>query len=194
MTQSSIALLTLAHAHHHDTEHEPEATVPESQRPLDIPNAPSGHAASSADRTAELSGDSLDGSCDGADLEALATLICEQDPGGRRDPATVAAVLAHRYVDGWSASRVARELGRSRSAVSRILRDAERLRAHVPIDRAHAGAELSAQHAHDDEDRAHTDPDRAHEAAEPRGNRAHTKDERVHADRSPASTEPGTSG
>ncbi|MFD5179334.1 DUF2637 domain-containing protein [Nocardia sp. NPDC058379] len=194
MTQSSIALLTLAHAHQHDTEHGSEATVPESQRPLDLPNAPSGHAANSADRTAELSGDSLDSSCDGADLEALATLICEQDPGGRRDPATVTAVLAHRYVDGWSASRVARELGCSRSAVSRILRDAERLRAHIPIDRAHTGPELSPQRAHDDDDRAHDDDDRAHEAAEPHGNRVNTEDKRAHADPSPVSTESGASG
>ncbi|MGW5439645.1 DUF2637 domain-containing protein [Nocardia asteroides] len=188
MTQSSIALLTLAHAHHNDTGHGQEATAPESQHPLEPPNASSGQAARSADRTTELSEDSRGAPFEGADFEALATLICEQDPGGRRDSATVTAVLVHRYVDGWSASRVARELGCSRSAVSRILRDAVRLHAHVSIDRAHTNADLSSQRAHDDDDRAHTDSGRAHEAADPRGVRAHAEMKRAHANRSPADT------
>ncbi|MGW6730671.1 hypothetical protein ACWF9G_32630 [Nocardia sp. NPDC055029] len=128
--------------------------------------------------------ESRDNPIDRVDLEALAALICDQDPGGRRDPATVTAVLTHRYIDQWSASHVSRELGCSRSAVSRILRDAERLRAHAPVDRAHTDADCSPKRAHAGEDRAHTDSGSAHEAADPRGARAHAESKRA-----PAGTE-----
>ncbi|MFI5501177.1 helix-turn-helix domain-containing protein [Nocardia asteroides] len=49
-------------------------------------------------------------------------MISNQDPGGRRHRATVTSILTRRYVDEWSASCVARELGCSRSTVSRIVR------------------------------------------------------------------------
>lgn len=187
VTQGSIALLTLAHAHPPDTRPESEAAVPDPQCPPGQVAVPGVAAELPATQTeaSELDEESRDDPIDGADLEALATLICNQDPGGRRDPATVAAVLAHRYVDQWSASRVSRELGCSRSAVSRILRDAERLRAHAPVDRAHTDADLSPKRAHDGDDRAYTDSGIAHAEADPRSDRAHAEIERAHADRSP---------
>ncbi|WP_420107275.1 hypothetical protein [Nocardia asteroides] len=71
-------------------------------------------------------------------------------------------MLTHRYVNDWSATRIARELGRSRSAVSRILRDAERLHAEAATDRAHIVNDPPADRAHTDNnppaDRAHTGP------------------------------------
>ncbi|WP_189027660.1 DUF2637 domain-containing protein [Nocardia rhizosphaerihabitans] len=196
MTQSSIALLTLAHAHPPDTRPEPAAAVPDPQPPAAQSARPGVAAELPATQTeaSEMAGKSRDDPLDVVDLEALAALICDQDPGGRRDPVTVAAVLTHRYVDGWSASRVSRELGCSRSAVSRLLRDADRLRAHVPADRAHTDAGLTAKRAHDGNDRAHTDSGRAHAKADPRGDRAHAESERAHADHSPADTEASANG
>lgn len=196
MTQSSIALLTLAHAHPPDTRLALAAAVPDPQPPAAQAAVLGGAAELPATQTGAsgLNEESRDDPVGGVDLELLATLICDQDPGGRRDPATVVAVLAHRYVDGWSASRVSRELGCSRSAVSRILRDAERLRAHVPVDRAHTEADLSAERAHDGNDRAHTESGRAHAEADPRDDRAHTESERAHADHSPADTDASANG
>ncbi|MFE7723283.1 DUF2637 domain-containing protein [Nocardia rhizosphaerihabitans] len=191
MTQSSIALLALAHAHPPGTRPDPAAAVPDPQAPP-AQQAVSGVSAELPATQTGASGldeESRDDPLGGVDLEALAALICDQDPGGRRDPVTVAAVLAHRYVDGWSASRVSRELGCSRSAVSRILRDAERLRAHVPVDRAHTDADLSAKRAHNGAGRAHSESGSAHAEADPRGDRAHAESARAHADRGLAGTE-----
>ncbi|MFD4431163.1 DUF2637 domain-containing protein [Nocardia sp. NPDC058497] len=191
MTQSSIALLTLAHAHPPDTRLAPAAAVPDPQPPAAQAAVLGGAAELPATQigASGLDEESRDDPVGGVDLEALAALICDQDPGGRRDPATVVAVLAHRYIDAWSASRVSRELGCSRSAVSRILRDAERLRAHVPIDRAHTDAGLAPQRARDGGHRAHTDSGNADADADPRGGRAHAENERAHADRGSAGTE-----
>ncbi|MFI8974246.1 DUF2637 domain-containing protein [Nocardia asteroides] len=191
MTQSSLALLTLAHAQPPNIRPKPASAGPNPQRPPAQPSVPGVAAAPPTTRTeaSELDEESRDDHLGRVDLEALATLICNQDPGGRRDPATVAAVLAHRYVDGWSASRVSRELGCSRSAVSRILRDAERLRAHAPVDRAHTDAGPTAGRTHDGSDRAHTDSGRAHTVADRRGARAHGQVENANRDRSPAGNE-----
>lgn len=62
-----------------------------------------------------------------ADLEALAERISRSDPGGRRSVATVTEILVRHRVHGHNASRIAREVGPSRSAISRILRDADQL-------------------------------------------------------------------
>ncbi|MEU3010037.1 DUF2637 domain-containing protein [Nocardia asteroides] len=171
MTQSSIALLTLAHAQPHDPETMPSAVVADPQAPPEQPTVP-GIATElpviqpQPSQPDESSRDHPPGE---ADLAALATRICNQDPGGRRSPATVAVVLAHRYVDGWSASHISRELGCSRSSVSRILRDAERLRAHACFDRVHT----SVESAHEDNDRAHGDSGNGNAASDPRDDRAH---------------------
>ncbi|BDU01022.1 MULTISPECIES: hypothetical protein [Nocardia] len=42
----------------------------------------------------------------------LAVLPCARDPSRRRDPQLVAQVLAHHHVDGWSPTRIAREINK----------------------------------------------------------------------------------
>ncbi|MEV0334485.1 DUF2637 domain-containing protein [Nocardia sp. NPDC050717] len=165
MTQSSLALLVLAHAHQPTTDIEPPSQSQTRLPTLEQHQAGDVPTALDAPRSdpAELIEESLDDRISSdIDLKTLATSICEQDPGGRRDRATVLAVLTHRYHDDWSAARIARELGRSRSAVSRILRDAERLHARAATDRAHIFNDPSAERAHTDNDlpadRAHTGP------------------------------------
>ncbi|WP_280345648.1 DUF2637 domain-containing protein [Nocardia neocaledoniensis] len=154
MTQSSLALLILAHAHQPNTGIEAASQTP-ARLPALEPRPTEGVRAAlpaAPPEPSELVEEFLDDRIrSDIDLEALATSICDQDPGGRRDRATVFAVLTHRYLDDWSATRIARELGRSRSAVSRILRDAERLHVRAATDRAHADNDPPA-------DRAHTGP------------------------------------
>ncbi|WP_328715311.1 DUF2637 domain-containing protein [Nocardia salmonicida] len=159
MTQSSLALLTLAHTQQADTDTEsaipavaPQPTPGLSASPRVPVALPPPQPAASEPVEAAAPEDPAD---QGPDLDVLAALICEQDPGGRRDRGTVTTVLTHRYVDEWNASRISRELECSRSAVSRILRDAERLRAHAVTDRAHAEVEPPTVRAHADSDRAH---------------------------------------
>ncbi|MEV0684795.1 DUF2637 domain-containing protein [Nocardia sp. NPDC050378] len=150
MTQSSLALLVLAHAGQPSTAIERRSQFPAprpvpAQRPTD---GACGALPASRPDPPELIEEALDyQTSSDMDLEELATRICDQDPGGRRDHATVAMVLTHRYVHGWSASRISRELGRSRSAISRMLRDAERLRARTGTDRAHAENDEATDHA-----------------------------------------------
>ncbi|MEU5407415.1 DUF2637 domain-containing protein [Nocardia asteroides] len=171
MTQSSITLLTLAHAQPHAPETMPIAVAPDPQAP---PNQPTGLGIAAElpiiqPQPSEPDERSRDQPPGEADLAALATRICNQDPGGRRIPATVAVVLAHRYVDGWSASHISRELGCSRSSVSRIRRDAEQLRAHTYVDRAHT----SLGRAHEKDDRAHSDSRNGDAVSDPRDDHAH---------------------
>ncbi|MFI6220078.1 DUF2637 domain-containing protein [Nocardia salmonicida] len=160
MTQSSLALLTLAHTQQPDTDTKSANTAP-PQPPPELPASTSAPVALPAPQPAvsepveDAAPKDLAGK--GLDLDVLAALICEQDPGGRRDRGTVTTVLTHRYVDEWNASRISRELECSRSAVSRILRDAERLRAHAATDRAHAELEPLTVRAHADSDRAHAE-------------------------------------
>ncbi|MGY2126381.1 DUF2637 domain-containing protein [Nocardia gipuzkoensis] len=64
------------------------------------------------------------------DFSAEAARLCARDPGRRRDPALVARALTHHHLDGWNPSRIAAELNKSRSTISRILSDAAILHAH----------------------------------------------------------------
>ncbi|MFF5037992.1 DUF2637 domain-containing protein [Nocardia salmonicida] len=161
MTQSSLALLTLAHTQQPDTDTESATPAPAPQPTPELPESRSAPVALPAPQptASEPVEDATleDPAGQGPDLDVLAALICEQDPGGRRDRGTVTKVLAHRYVDEWNASRISRELECSRSAVSRILRDAERLRAHAATGRAHAKAEPLTVRAHADSERAHAE-------------------------------------
>ncbi|MFC9871768.1 DUF2637 domain-containing protein [Nocardia salmonicida] len=161
MTQSSLALLTLAHTERPGTDTESASPAPVSQPPLELPESRTAPVALPAPQPTafEPVEDAAleDPAGQGPDLDVLAALICEQDPGGRRHRGTVTKVLTHRYVDEWNASRISRELECSRSAVSRILRDAERLRAHAATDRAHAEAEPLTVRAHADSERAHAE-------------------------------------
>ncbi|MGW5924520.1 DUF2637 domain-containing protein [Nocardia fluminea] len=165
MTQSSIALLTLAHTHQPSTEMGPPTSTP-AARELPASSSVQAPPRASQPEPSEVIEHPPEYPGQSPDLEVLAALICGQDPGGRRDPATVATVLARHYADGWNASRISGDLGRSRSAVSRILRDAERFRAHAGTDSTHAEARPPVNGAHTDAEppagRAHAEIDRAH--------------------------------
>ncbi|WP_433664763.1 DUF2637 domain-containing protein [Nocardia sp. CA-128927] len=54
----------------------------------------------------------------------IATRVCAQDPGRRRDPDIVMRILTRHHLDGWSSTQIAKEIQRSRSTVSRIISDA----------------------------------------------------------------------
>jgi len=181
MTQSTIALLTLAHAQRPGVV-DPNPRLPRPG-PLPPPQShttpctPIGPPAPAAEPSDDYPADPVEPPLD---LTGLAEMICDQDPGGRRDPATVTSILTLRYVDEWSASRIARELGCSRSAVSRILSDAERLRAHAATERAHTGVALLRDRAHAGRESTNPDAGRAHAEKTVVG---HTGDEidRAHA-------------
>ncbi|MGY1898314.1 DUF2637 domain-containing protein [Nocardia gipuzkoensis] len=61
------------------------------------------------------------------DFAVLAAQLCARDPARRRDPELVAKALAHHHLDGWNPTRIANELNRSRSTISRILSEAATL-------------------------------------------------------------------
>ncbi|MEV0768630.1 DUF2637 domain-containing protein [Nocardia salmonicida] len=151
MTQSTIALLTLARAHQ---PREPNLEFPASthipdltSEPISEPPRPVVPTISAPDNPPPLADTNNASACAHLDFAALAVRICEQDPGRRRDPDTVTTVLSRRYVDGWTASRISRELGCSRSSVSRILRDANSIRVDA---RPHTSVELVRDGAHVD--------------------------------------------
>lgn len=135
MTQSTIALLTLAHAHPPDAE--PPSNPLPSKITIERPPSPKAPLSPPHQAPTPLTTVDADNADDRPRLRVLAAMICDQDPRRRRDPETVASILEHHDIDGWSAARIARELGTSRSTVSRILRDARGMRAHAVVDGAH---------------------------------------------------------
>ncbi|MGW5440249.1 hypothetical protein [Nocardia asteroides] len=78
------------------------------------------------------------------DLKTLAERICRSDPRGRRSVATVTEILIRHRVHGHNASRIAREFGPSRSAISRILRAADQLEPHLQDELATSADDSSA--------------------------------------------------
>jgi ParB-like chromosome segregation protein Spo0J len=59
------------------------------------------------------------------EVTRIAQALCARDPSGRRDLAMVTKALQHHHLDGWNPTRIAAELNKSRSTISRILRDAD---------------------------------------------------------------------
>lgn len=121
MAQSTVALLALAHSTSRTNGHQPDidmALIDQTHIADDHPPATPG--ATSGDRV-HTSPRSPDGDHEIADIAAH---LCARDPARRRDPDLVAKALAHHYRDGWNPTRIARELGKSRSSISRILSDA----------------------------------------------------------------------
>ncbi|MFF3570134.1 helix-turn-helix domain-containing protein [Nocardia jiangxiensis] len=51
-------------------------------------------------------------------------VLCDRDPAGRRNPTEVANILARHHDHGRTPTQIARETGRSRSTISRIISDA----------------------------------------------------------------------
>ncbi|MGW4371545.1 DUF2637 domain-containing protein [Nocardia takedensis] len=132
MAQATVALLALAHSGHHEqrahathranTVASPDADpvrarVPERE---ELPSATDG----SVHTTIPVRGHT------DRDFAAEAARLCARDPGRRRDPDLVTKALTHHHLDGWTPSRIAGELNKSRSTISRILSDAANLHTH----------------------------------------------------------------
>ncbi|MGW6335923.1 DUF2637 domain-containing protein [Nocardia rhamnosiphila] len=133
MAQATVALLALAHSSARTT------ASPAHQDP----GTPKRNAASPATETARRAhaptpgrvrtpsrtpraGQRLPGrALNREELTAIAQALCARDPSGRRDPAMVTKALQHHHLDGWNSTRIATELNKSRSTISRILRDAD---------------------------------------------------------------------
>ncbi|MCC3332023.1 DUF2637 domain-containing protein [Nocardia abscessus] len=151
MAQSTVALLALAHSSTHRDDGASPATRSTTERPRTTPVAPPTPVQSQA---------IPDGSCvhtpsppaDRADREFkdLAALLCARDPGRRRDPDVVAQALAYHHAEGWTPTRIARELNKSRSTISRILSDAAAI--------SDSNAHLDGPTAHQDTDTGGTAP------------------------------------
>ncbi|MFF0532791.1 DUF2637 domain-containing protein [Nocardia amikacinitolerans] len=127
MAQSTVALLALAHSPSDERAHAtdlrnydstPRADVPLSDdQPVHTPPEvlePVLTAPHLPDPTSR-------------DFADLAARLCARDPARRRDPELVARALAHHHRDGWTPTRIANELNRSRSTISRILSEAATL-------------------------------------------------------------------
>ncbi|WP_109526751.1 MULTISPECIES: DUF2637 domain-containing protein [Nocardia] len=132
MAQATVALLALAHSGHgehgaHETNQANGIASPLDEEPVAVRGltvqtrsvvAGSVHTPTPASEDA------------GRDFSSEAARLCARDPGRRRDPALVARALTHHYLDGWNPSRIATELNKSRSTISRIPSDAASLHAH----------------------------------------------------------------
>ncbi len=60
----------------------------------------------------------------------LAVLLCARDPARRRAPELLAQALTRHHIEGWNPTRIARQLNKSRSTISRILSDATTITKH----------------------------------------------------------------
>ncbi|MEV4233572.1 DUF2637 domain-containing protein [Nocardia sp. NPDC049737] len=141
MAQSTVALLALAHSAR-GGEH-PHAADPgtrdsasqQTDRAITENTAQASPAAPNAIRNVHTPAHTaVDASQDFSDL---ARRLCARDPARRRDPELVAQALAHHHRDGWNPSRIAHQLNKSRSTISRILSDAATFSTHETIDENH---------------------------------------------------------
>ncbi|MEV6336575.1 DUF2637 domain-containing protein [Nocardia vinacea] len=132
MAQATVALLALAHSTTHTDirspttdQHAPQNTC----TPSTTPTATQPEVVIDSDhvRMPPPFADRTD-----ADLQDVAALLCARDPGRRRDPDMVARALTHHHLDGWTPTRIARELNKSRSTISRILSDAATIETIAP--------------------------------------------------------------
>lgn len=126
MAQATVALLALAHSDHDEQRaHTTDRMVADLSEPSNRLEASGGAGAQSAPVVAAPAR-TLPPGFHGADynFSELAARLCARDPARRRDPGLVAKALAHHYRDGWNPTRIAAELNKSRSSISRILSDA----------------------------------------------------------------------
>ncbi|MGY5311773.1 DUF2637 domain-containing protein [Nocardia gipuzkoensis] len=157
MAQSTVALLALAHSAHadqraHVADRANDVAPQLGQEPMTVSalHVQTPSAVTGSVHTPTPTSDGPD-----RDFSAEAVRLCARDPGRRRDPVLVAKALTHHHLDGWNPSRIASELNKSRSTISRILSDAATLHAHealqepaVPTTGASArtsGADLAMQ-------------------------------------------------
>lgn len=135
MTQATVALLALAHSNARTINAYERPKTPDQDRAR--PASPTTNASriteskstpvrtSARDpRPRQTSRQQAERVLTADEITAVAHALCARDPSGRRDPAMVTAALLHHHRDGWNPTRIAAELNRSRSTISRILRDA----------------------------------------------------------------------
>ncbi|WP_329408243.1 DUF2637 domain-containing protein [Nocardia vinacea] len=132
MAQATVALLTLAHSTPHSDSGSATADPCEPQNtctPMATPAATQPEVMIDSDRvrTPPPLADRTH-----AEFREAAVLLCARDPGRRRDPDMVARALTHHHLDGWTPTRIARELNKSRSTISRILSDAATIETIAP--------------------------------------------------------------
>ncbi|WP_280423716.1 DUF2637 domain-containing protein [Nocardia carnea] len=141
MAQATVALLALAHSSARTTTptpHDPSTPQHNTDSPTDEParraHAPAAARVRTAARTprAGRPGRTPGRALNRAEVTAIAQELCARDPSGRRDPALVAKALQHHHLDGWNPTRIAAELSKSRSTISRILRDADTIPTPAP--------------------------------------------------------------
>ncbi|WP_216907540.1 DUF2637 domain-containing protein [Nocardia noduli] len=132
MAQATVALLALAHSGHgekgaHQTDRANGVASPLDEQPtaIRVLAAQTPAVVAGSVHTPTPAADDT-----GRDFSAEAARLCARDPAKRRDPALVARALTHHHLDGWNPSRIAAELNKSRSTISRILSDAASLHAH----------------------------------------------------------------
>jgi AraC-like DNA-binding protein len=141
MAQATVALLALAHSHHdhdHDHDHDQQRAHTTDRMAADLSEPPnrlerSGGADAQSVPVVAATARTLPLGTEDADhnFSELAARLCARDPARRRDPELVARALAHHYRDGWNPTRIAAELNKSRSSISRILSDATALNARA---------------------------------------------------------------
>ncbi|MGW1742063.1 DUF2637 domain-containing protein [Nocardia sp. NPDC001965] len=136
MAQATVALLALAHSNARttDTQQQPGATGPKPAHPT-LPTTSGFGATTSRStpvrtpargrRTQHAGRTQPKRVLTAEQITAVAYALCARDRIGRRDPDLVAKALTHHHIDGWNPTRIAAELDRSRSTISRILRDAD---------------------------------------------------------------------
>ncbi len=148
MAQATVALLVIAgpvpvHRAHdaihvetcRDTgEHHPD------ENPAEVVPVPVAAIASSAPLRSVRTDVTADDAPVVQGWSGLAADVCHLDPARRRDPAEVAVVLARHFDDGWNATKIARQTGRSRSTISRIINDAARVGVGPRSDRTVEGS------------------------------------------------------
>ncbi|WP_433621038.1 DUF2637 domain-containing protein [Nocardia sp. CA-120079] len=125
MAQSTVALLALAHSSTHRNSgpathrRSPPLETCTPPATLPTPTRPEPATGTDAVRTPPQPVERTH-----HEFTEVAVLLCARDPARRRDPELVAQVLAHHHLDGWSPTRISRELNKSRSTISRMLSDA----------------------------------------------------------------------
>lgn len=125
MTQATVALLALAHSVQGDPcAHTTPATDTPSPRNEEPPTEPTPPVQAHSVHIATVRTQTPPSDGSDHDFSAVAAQLCARDPARRRDPDLVAKALARHYVDGWNPTRIATELNKSRSTISRILSDA----------------------------------------------------------------------
>lgn len=152
MTQSTVALLALAHStHNRPRAHGADQRIDVPSEPPHasiVETEPTAYGAQAASEPAPAQPHTTAPARQ--DFSDLAERLCARDPARRRSPELVAQVLAYHHMDGWTATQIAHELRKSRSTISRILSDAASLPPRkAPPERSGAtGVRPRGRHPH----------------------------------------------